>query len=148
VAAYGFAFANQSSVQPLIGASGAIAGVLGAYLAIYPRAKAWSLVPFFFFIPVRIPAWLVLGSWFVLQWLYSAGYAASGGGDVAYLAHVFGFLAGLAIGLAGACRHPVEPGGQLGDDLVAVGLVQDLVPGVRVGADGHVGQARGLVALG
>src|SRR5581483_8931387 len=99
VAAYGFAFANQGSVQPLIGASGAIAGVLGAYLVIYPRAKVWSLVPFLFFIPVRIPAWLVLGSWFVLQWLYSAGYAASGGGDVAYLAHVFGFIAGAAIGL-------------------------------------------------
>ena len=73
IAAYGFAFVNQTSVQPLIGASGAIAGVLGAYLAIYPRAKVWSLLPFLFFIPVRIPAWLVLGSWFVLQWLYSAG---------------------------------------------------------------------------
>ena len=73
VAAYGFAFANQTSVQPLIGASGAIAGVLGAYLVIYPRAKVWSLLPFLFFIPVRIPAWLVLGSWFVLQWVYSAG---------------------------------------------------------------------------
>ena len=46
---------------------------VGAYLVIYPRAKVWSLLPFLFFIPVRIPAWLVLGSWFVLQWLYSAG---------------------------------------------------------------------------
>jgi hypothetical protein len=46
------------------------------------------------------------------------------------------------------CHHAIDPGGQLGDDLVAVSLVQDLVPGVRVGADGHVGQARGLVALG
>jgi membrane associated rhomboid family serine protease len=114
VAAYGFAFANHASVQPLIGASGAIAGVLGAYLAIYPRAKVWSLVPFLFFIPVRIPAWLVLGSWFVLQWLYSAGYAASGGGDVAYLAHVFGFLAGLVIGLivrtaSAPTQYPVHP---------------------------------------
>jgi membrane associated rhomboid family serine protease len=99
VAAYGFAFANQTSVEPLIGASGAIAGVLGAYLVIYPRARVWSLVPFLFFIPVRIPAWLVLGSWFVLQWVYSAGYAASGAGSVAYLAHVFGFLAGAVIGL-------------------------------------------------
>ena len=50
-------------MQPLIGASGAIAGVLGAYLVIYPRAKVWSLLPFLFFIPVRIPAWLVLGGW-------------------------------------------------------------------------------------
>ena len=99
IAAYGFAFVNQSSIEPLIGASGAIAGVLGAYLVIYPRAKVWSLVPFLFFIPVRIPAWLVLGTWFVLQWAYSAGYAASGAGSVAYVAHVFGFLAGAITGL-------------------------------------------------
>jgi membrane associated rhomboid family serine protease len=114
VAAYGFAFANQSSAQPLVGASGAIAGVLGAYLAIFPRAKVWSLVPFLFFIPLRIPAWLVLGSWFVLQWVYSAGYAASGAGDVAYLAHVFGFIFGLAVGLlvrafSGPTEYPAHP---------------------------------------
>ena len=114
VAAYGFAFANHSSTEPLIGASGAIAGVLGAYLVIYPRAKVWSLVPFLFFIPVRIPAWLVLGGWFVLQWAYSAGYAASGAGAVAYLAHVFGFLAGAAIGLIVRAtspppRYPAHP---------------------------------------
>jgi membrane associated rhomboid family serine protease len=99
VAAYGFAFANQSSVQPLVGASGAIAGVLGAYLAIFPRARVWSLVPFLFFIPLRIPAWLVLGSWFALQWAYSAGWGASGAGGVAYVAHVFGFIFGFAVGL-------------------------------------------------
>jgi len=84
VAAYGFAAANPSSVQPLIGASGAISGVLGAYLVLYPRARVWSLVPFLLFIPVRIPAWLVLGLWFVLQWAYSVGF-------------VFGALAGLAL---------------------------------------------------
>jgi membrane associated rhomboid family serine protease len=114
VAAYGYAWAFQTSVQPLIGASGAIAGVLGAYLVLYPRARVWSLVPFLFFIPVRIPAWLVLGSWFVLQWLYSAGIAAAGAGSVAYLAHVFGFLAGVVIGIAvrtvsPAPQYPVHP---------------------------------------
>jgi len=114
VAAYGFAMANQTSVEPLVGASGAIAGVLGAYLVIYPRAKVWSLLPFLFFIPVRIPAWLVLGSWFVLQWVYSAGYAASGAGSVAYLAHVFGFLAGVVVGLIVRAaspppQYPVHP---------------------------------------
>jgi membrane associated rhomboid family serine protease len=98
VAAYGFAFVHAGSVQPLVGASGAIAGVLGAYLALYPRARVWSLVPFLFFIPLRIPAWIVLGLWFVLQWAYSFGFAAGGGG-VAYVAHVFGFLAGLVVGL-------------------------------------------------
>jgi membrane associated rhomboid family serine protease len=114
VAAYGFAFANQSSVEPLVGASGAIAGVLGAYLVIYPRAKVWSLVPFLFFIPLRLPAWLVLGGWFVLQWAYSAGYAASGAGSVAYLAHVFGFLTGVVVGLivratSPPTQYPVHP---------------------------------------
>jgi membrane associated rhomboid family serine protease len=114
VAAYGFAFANQSSVEPLIGASEAIAGVLGAYLVIYPQAKVWSLVPFLFFIPVRLPAWVVLGGWFVLQWLYSAGYAASGAGAVAYVAHVFGFIAGAIIGLIVRAaspppQYPVHP---------------------------------------
>src|SRR5215470_9701635 len=84
------------------------------FLVIYPRAKVWSLLPFLFFIPVRIPAWRVLGSWFVLQWVYSAGYATSGAGSVAYLAHIFGFLAGLVIGLlvrAGSPppSYPVHP---------------------------------------
>ena len=63
---------------------------------------------------MRIPAWLVLGSWFVLQWVYSAGYAASGAGSVAYLAHIFGFLAGLVIGLlvraaSPPTSYPVHP---------------------------------------
>jgi membrane associated rhomboid family serine protease len=114
VAAYGFGYANQSSVEPLIGASGAIAGVLGAYLAIFPRARVWSLVPFLFFIPLRIPAWLVLGSWFLLQWAYSAGYAAAGAGDVAYQAHLFGFGFGFLVGLvvrafSGPTEYPVQP---------------------------------------
>ena len=99
VAAYGFAFVHPGSVEPLVGASGAIAGVLGAYLALYPRARVWSLVPFLFFIPLKIPAWLVLGLWFVLQWAYAVG-GLGGGGAVAYVAHVFGFLAGLLVGLA------------------------------------------------
>jgi membrane associated rhomboid family serine protease len=98
VAAYGFALVHPSSTAPLIGASGAIAGVLGAYLALFPRARVWSLVPFLFFIPLRIPAWLVLGFWFVLQWAYSVGGVANTGG-VAYVAHVFGFIAGLLVGL-------------------------------------------------
>ena len=79
VAAYGFAFVHPSSAAPLVGASGAIAGVLGAYLALYPRARVWSLVPFLFFIPLRIPAWIVLGLWFVLQWAYSLGDTAGAG---------------------------------------------------------------------
>ena len=108
VAAYGFALADPNSQETLIGASGAIAGVLGAYLVLYPRARVWSLVPFFFFIPLRLPAWLVLGLWFVLQWLYANGAAVSNAGDVAYLAHVFGFVFGFLVGLA--VRRVAGPG--------------------------------------
>jgi len=57
VATYGFAFANRNSTEVLIGASGAIAGVLGAYLVLYPKARVWSLLPFAFFIPLPLPAW-------------------------------------------------------------------------------------------
>lgn len=97
IATYGFALLNQSSEQPLVGASGAIAGVLGAYLWLFPRAWVTSLVPFLFFIPFRLPAWVVLGSWFLLQWLYASGQGVTGETNVAYVAHVFGFVAGLAI---------------------------------------------------
>ena len=97
VATYGFAFANPHSPEVLVGASGAIAGVLGAYFILYPRARVWSLVPLLLFIPLRLPAWLVLGLWFLLQWVYTAGYAVSPAGSVAYLAHVLGFLAGALV---------------------------------------------------
>jgi membrane associated rhomboid family serine protease len=98
IAAYGFAFVYPSSTAPLVGASGAIAGVLGAYLALFPRSRVWSLVPFLFFIPLRVPAWFVLGLWFVLQWGYAVGGVAGSGG-IAYVAHLFGFVAGLGVGL-------------------------------------------------
>ncbi|NUT20820.1 MAG: rhomboid family intramembrane serine protease [Hamadaea sp.] len=108
-AAYGFALANPDTAEPLIGASGAVSGILGAYLVLFPRARVWSLVPILFFIPLRLPAWIVLGTWFVLQWLYSAGLAVSGGGEVAYLAHVLGFVVGVlaALPFRGRGRPPV-----------------------------------------
>ena len=100
VAAYGFAYGNASATTTLVGASGAIAGVLGAYLVVFPRARVTSFVPLgFIFIPLRLPAWGVLGGWFLLQWLYSSGTAVASGAGVAYLAHVFGFLAGAVIAL-------------------------------------------------
>ncbi|HYK28973.1 MAG TPA: rhomboid family intramembrane serine protease [Streptosporangiaceae bacterium] len=108
VAAYGFALANSTSTEPLIGASGAISGILGAYLVLWPRARVWSLVPFLLFLPLRIPAWIVLGLWFLLQWAYSTGLAAPGAGSVAYLAHVFGFLAGVIVGLALRAATPAR----------------------------------------
>lgn len=106
LAAYGFALANPEATQPLVGASGAISAVLGAYLVLFPRARVWSLVPFLFFIPLRLPAWLVLGVWFVLQWAYSTGYAVAQGA-VAYLAHVIGFVAGVIAALPLRKRRPM-----------------------------------------
>jgi membrane associated rhomboid family serine protease len=112
-ATYGFALANPNSQETLVGASGAIAGVLGAYLLLFPRARVTSLIPFLFFIPVWLPAWVVLGSWFVLQWLYVQGAGTAEGAGVAYLAHVVGFVAGvvLVVLLGGlrADRRPPRP---------------------------------------
>jgi membrane associated rhomboid family serine protease len=96
-ATYGFALPAAGSEQPLVGASGAIAGVLGAYLVLYPKARVWSLLTFFFFLPVRLPAWLVLGSWFLLQYLYAQGTGLTESTGVAYLAHVIGFVVGAAL---------------------------------------------------
>lgn len=96
IATYAFAlFTGGGSTQPLVGASGAIAGVLGAYLWLFPYARVTSLVPFLLFLPFRLPAWLVLGSWFLLQWFYAQGGGVSGDTGVAYSAHVAGFIAGL-----------------------------------------------------
>jgi membrane associated rhomboid family serine protease len=96
-ATYGFALPDAGSTQPLVGASGAIAGVLGAYLVLYPRARVWSLLTFLFFLPVRLPAWLVLGSWFLVQWVYAQGAGLTEATGVAYLAHVIGFVVGAAL---------------------------------------------------
>ncbi|WP_225826291.1 rhomboid family intramembrane serine protease [Streptomyces naphthomycinicus] len=114
-AGYGFALLNADSTDPLIGASGAIAGVLGAYLVLYPKARVWVLVPFLVFLPLRLPAWLVLGFWFVLQAVYSSGHGMSGAGTVAYAAHVVGFLAGMLLAwpLKPGTPPPPEPPGLL-----------------------------------
>ena len=95
-ATYGYAFTQPDSEAPLVGASGAIAGVLGAYLWLYPRARVISLVPVLFFLPVPLPAWVVLSSWFLLQAVYANG-GGLGDGEVAYVAHVVGFVVGLVI---------------------------------------------------
>ena len=95
VATYLFALTVPSSTGVVVGASGAIAGVLGAYLVLFPRARVTSLVPLLFFIPLRLPAWVTLGTWFALQAFYSAGAGVTEGSGVAYVAHVAGFLAGV-----------------------------------------------------
>lgn len=87
-----YAAAHSSSGQTLVGASGAISAVLGAFLYLFPRARVTSLFPFLFFLPLRFPAWIVLLFWFGLQWL--AAHRAGSGPGVAYLAHVVGFSVG------------------------------------------------------
>ncbi len=96
------AFISQTSKIPLIGASGAIAGVLGSYFFYYPYAKILTLLPIFFFIRIiEIPAFIFLGFWFLMQTLNStatisaqmSSHQASGG--VAFIAHAVGFIAGL-----------------------------------------------------
>jgi membrane associated rhomboid family serine protease len=84
---------NLASQAPMVGASGAIAGVLGAYLVLYPRAPITVFVGFFL---ISLPAWVVVGFWFLLQ--LSGGWAALGldtASGVAFFAHIGGFLAGV-----------------------------------------------------
>jgi len=91
-------YASFDSKIPLLGASGAIAGVLAAYLWLYPKGKVAVLVPIFIFLKtVVLPAWLVLGGWILIQVLevqFSPGKAMGG---VAYYAHIGGFAAGLLL---------------------------------------------------
>ena len=84
---------------PMVGASGAIAGVLGAYLIRFPNARILTLIWFGFFIRlVRIPAIFFLGFWFILQLLYGLpSLALRGTGGIAFFAHIGGFIAGLLL---------------------------------------------------
>jgi membrane associated rhomboid family serine protease len=97
VAALGQVYMNPHSTLPMVGASGAIAGVLGAYLVLYPHSRVLTLVPIFFFVEIiELPAVLLLGIWFVMQ-LFSAGAVAataSDQGGVAFMAHAAGFAVG------------------------------------------------------
>ena len=109
------AFFSSGSRIPAIGASGAIAGVLGAYLLLFPRAKIMTLIPIFVLITVReIPAVFILGFWFVLQLFSGVGSLgvtdAQDMGGIAYFAHIGGFVAGMAlIGLFGGFRRRRGP---------------------------------------
>jgi membrane associated rhomboid family serine protease len=101
MAANGLEIATSVTSQlPGLGASGAIAGVLGAYLVLYPRSRIGTLIPIsFFFIPVRLPAWVLIGFWFVLQ-LFNGIVVLSSRvavGGVAYWAHIGGFTAGFLL---------------------------------------------------
>lgn len=86
-----FVVMNPSSTVPLIGASGAIAGAMGAYLILFPTVGITAIIPPLFFFPFRVPAWIFLGLWLAGQFAIS-----SDAGQVAWEAHVGGFVAGAA----------------------------------------------------
>jgi len=98
VAAVGQLAVDPESTLPTVGASGAIAGVMGAYFVLYPHSKVLTLLPWIFIQVVEMPAIVLLGFWFLMQ-LFSAGAiavtAASHGGGVAFAAHVAGFVLGM-----------------------------------------------------
>jgi len=104
VAVYSQAALDPESTVPMIGASGAVAGVLGAYALLHPHSRVLTLIFIVFFVTlVEIPALILLAIWFVLQFVPALGQVAApepGGGEgIAYFAHVGGFIFGLAVGL-------------------------------------------------
>lgn len=95
IAAYSHAFVEPASKVPMVGASGAVSGVLGAYVRLFPRAKILTLVPIGFFITtIRIPALVVIGLWVFGQLMYAFS-SVQGQGGVAWFAHIGGFIAGI-----------------------------------------------------
>ncbi|HKJ87157.1 MAG TPA: rhomboid family intramembrane serine protease [Gammaproteobacteria bacterium] len=98
VAALAHIYMNPTSEVPMIGASGAISGVLGAYLLLYPRAQVMVLIPIIIiFQLVRLPAVVVLLLWFLFQFLSNLFAGTQGEGGVAWMAHIGGFLAGIVL---------------------------------------------------
>ncbi len=94
VATFAHVLYEPSSLTPVIGASGAIAGVMGMYLVLWPHARIIAVVPFLAFIPLPIPAGIILVVWFAMQFL------TGDDSGVAWVAHVGGFAAGVLIGMA------------------------------------------------
>jgi len=96
-----FLLFSPHTLSPLVGASGAIAGVMGAYFILFPGARVLTLVPIFLFITVlELPAYFFLGFWFIMQFLFGAFASASpeaAAGGVAWWAHVGGFLVGVLL---------------------------------------------------
>ncbi len=91
---------DTNSVVPNLGASGAIAGVLGAYIVMFPRRRVLTLVFFFFITAIWLPAWTVLGAWFILQLFNGVGaVTAHISSGVAFFAHIGGFVFGAALAL-------------------------------------------------
>jgi len=128
--------ADPNSFVPTVGASGAIAGVLGGYLLMFPRAKIDVILIFIIFFKIfPVPAWIVLGVWFGLQLFNGVGADFSAGG-VAYFAHIGGFLAGVALILPlwlrrGATGYWRQNSGQPPHADAKYQLVRSRIPKVR-----------------
>jgi membrane associated rhomboid family serine protease len=91
-------FAEPSSPLPMVGASGAISGVMGAYLVLFPRVRVFTAIPLGFYITtMALPAWVMLVYWMVLQFVGGLGSMSGEGGGVAFWAHVGGFVAGVVL---------------------------------------------------
>jgi membrane associated rhomboid family serine protease len=89
---------NPSSTVPMVGASGAISGVMGAYLVLYPRVRVWTMVPLGFVITrMAIPAWGMLLYWMFIQVASGVTTVGAEGGGVAFWAHIGGFVAGAVL---------------------------------------------------
>ncbi len=91
-------FADPGSIVPMVGASGAISGVMGAYLVLYPRVRVFTLVPLGFFLTsMALPAWFMLVYWAFLQLIGGFTSIGAEGGGVAFWAHIGGFVAGVVL---------------------------------------------------
>ena len=91
-------FADPNSPIPMVGASGAISGVMGAYLLLFPRVRVYALIFLgIFFTSIGMPAWVMLGYWFLIQIISGAVNIGAEGGGVAFWAHAGGFVAGLVL---------------------------------------------------
>ncbi len=91
-------FTNSASGIPMVGASGAISGVMGAYLVLYPRVRVFAMVPLGFMLTsVAMPAWTMLIYWLLIQFVSGLADAGRETGGVAFWAHVGGFLAGVVL---------------------------------------------------
>lgn len=98
LAALSHAAIDPQSAVPMVGASGAISGILGAYILLYPHARVLVLIPLGFFTRMMyVPAGVVLGIWFLMQLLSGGMSLGRGGGGVAFFAHIGGFVAGMAL---------------------------------------------------
>ena len=122
-AAFAQVAVNPASGIPMVGASGAISGVMGAYLVLYPRVRVWTLVPIGFFLTsIALPTWTMLLFWMALQFVSGlVGLFGQEQGGVAVWAHIGGFVAGVVLikifarpgDVAARESHPWRPQGRI-----------------------------------